>query len=134
MKQNAFSIIAAIIVIISNVTLTSCSETIGDMADGLVNGIANQIIDPKTTPQYKTVLVYMAGKNDLEGAVTSDLNEMKVGSRQLSGNDNLLVFVCRYKGQSIARFIRESLLAVRRRLWYHRNTEENEYACIAGGG
>ena len=101
MKQNPFSFIAAIIVIISNVTLTSCSETIGDMADGLVNGIANQIIDPKTTPQYKTVLVYMAGKNDLEGAVTSDLNEMKVGSRQLSGNDNLLVFVCRYKGQSI---------------------------------
>ena len=100
MKQYTISFIAAILIIISNVTLTSCSETIGDMADGLVNGIAEKIVDPKTTPQSKTVLVYMAGKNDLNDAVTPDLKEMKLGSKQLSDNDNLLVFVCRYKGQS----------------------------------
>ena len=45
MKQKAFSIIAAIYVIISCVTLTSCRETIGDIADGLVNGIANERIE-----------------------------------------------------------------------------------------
>ena len=98
MKQLAISFIAAMIVMIGNVTLTSCSETIGDMADGLVNGIADQMVGGKSSPQSKTVLVYMAGKNDLEIAVTPDLDEMKQGSKQLGANDNLLVFVCRYQG------------------------------------
>ena len=93
MKQKAFSIIAAIYVIISCVTLTSCRETIGDIADGLVNGIANQIVDPKAKTQSKTVLVYMAGRNDLASYVNADLNEMKEGSKRLGNNDNLLVFV-----------------------------------------
>jgi len=100
MKQYTISFIAAILVIFGQVTLTSCTETIGDIADGLVNGIAEKIVDPKTAPQSKTVLVYMAGKNDLNDAVTPDLDEMKLGSKQLGDNDNLLVFVCRYKGQS----------------------------------
>ena len=51
----------------------------------------------RSDAQTKTVLVYMAGKNDLKDIVPSDLNEMKLGSRQLSDNDNLLVFVCRYE-------------------------------------
>lgn len=100
MKQYSISFIAATLIMMGLVTLTSCSETIGDMADGLVNGIADQIVNPKTTPQSRTVLVYMAGKNDLKGAVNSDLYEMKLGSKQLRDNDNLLVFVCRYIGQS----------------------------------
>ena len=100
MKQYTISFIAATLIIIGNVTLTSCSDTIGDMADGLVNGIADQIVDTKSNPQSRTVLVYMAGKNDLKDAVTPDLEEMKLGSKQLRDNDNLLVFVCRYKGHS----------------------------------
>lgn len=100
MKQYTISFIAAILIMMGNVTLTSCTETIDDIAEGLVNGIAEQIVDPKAAPQYKTVLVYMAGKNDLKDAVTPDLEEMKLGSMQLGENDNLLVFVCRYKGQS----------------------------------
>ena len=100
MKQYTISFIAATLIMMGNVTLTSCTGTIDDIAEGLVNGIADQIIDTKSNPQSKTVLVYMAGKNDLNDAVSSDLNEMKLGSKQLSDNDNLLVFVCRYKGQS----------------------------------
>ena len=80
MKQYTISFIAAILVMFGQVTLTSCTETIGDIADGLVNGIAEKIVDPKTAPQSKTVLVYMAGKNDLNDAVTPDLEEMKLGS------------------------------------------------------
>lgn len=44
----------------------------------------------------RTVLVYIAGGNDLSRAVEPDLKEMKEGSRQLGENDNLLVFVRRY--------------------------------------
>ena len=101
MKQKAFSIIADIIVLISCVTLTSCRETIGDIADGLVNGIANQIVDPKAKAQSKTVLVYMAGRNDLASCVNADLNEMKEGSKRLGNNDNLLVFVRRDKSEKL---------------------------------
>ena len=95
MKQNRFFIIASILIMV-NVIMTSCTETIGDMADGLVNGIADQIVGPKTKPQSKTVLVYMAGRNNLSKVVNADLNEMKQGSKYLGSNDNLLVFVRRY--------------------------------------
>lgn len=100
MKQYTISFIAATLIMMGHVTLTSCTGTIDDIADGLVNGIADQMVDTKSIPQSRTVLVYMAGKNDLKDAFTPDLNEMKVGSKQLSDNNNLLVFVCRYKGQS----------------------------------
>ena len=43
----------------------------------------------------KTVLIYMAGRNNLEGALNADLKEIKQGSRQIGENDNLLVFVRR---------------------------------------
>jgi len=80
MKQYTISFIAVILMILGNVALTSCTETVDDMAD-----------------KGKTVLVYMAGKNDLKDLIVPDLNEMKDGSKQLSDNDNLLVFVCRNK-------------------------------------
>ena len=47
----------------------------------------------RTSGETKTVLVYMAGKNDLSNAATSDLMEMKEGSKRLTNNDNLLAFV-----------------------------------------
>ena len=48
----------------------------------------------------KTVLVYMAGRNDLSRAVEPDLSEIKEGSKRLGDNHNLLVFVRRYNDGS----------------------------------
>lgn len=47
------------------------------------------------TANAKTVLVYMAGKNDLTGALDRNLKQIKEGSRKIGKNDNLLVFVRR---------------------------------------
>lgn len=46
----------------------------------------------------KTVLVYMAGKNDLSGALERNLKQIKEGSKHIGKNDNLLVFVRRNAG------------------------------------
>ena len=43
----------------------------------------------------KTVLVYMAARNDLASAAEEDLREMKEGSKLIDENDQLLVFVRR---------------------------------------
>lgn len=43
----------------------------------------------------RTVLVYMAGRNDLSYYATADLEEMKKGSKQLSKDQALLVFMRR---------------------------------------
>lgn len=53
--------------------------------------------ESRSVAQAKTVLVYMAGRNNLAGIVNNDLNEMKQGSKRLGSNDNLLVFVRRDK-------------------------------------
>ena len=53
--------------------------------------------ESRSVAQAKTVLVYMAGRNNLAGIVNNDLNEMKQGSKCLGSNDNLLVFVRRDK-------------------------------------
>jgi len=47
MKKVYTSIIAAILIISGNMTLTSCTGTMEDITDGLVNGIAEQIFDVK---------------------------------------------------------------------------------------
>lgn len=47
------------------------------------------------TANAKTVLVYMAGRNDLTGALDRNLEQIKEGSKQIGKNDNLLVFVRR---------------------------------------
>ena len=41
----------------------------------------------------KTVLIYMAGRNDLSSALMDDLREVKEGSKSLQPHDNLIVFV-----------------------------------------
>lgn len=41
----------------------------------------------------KTVLIYMAGRNDLSEELGDDLREMKINSKFLRPNDNLVVFV-----------------------------------------
>ena len=50
---------------------------------------------PQPEKARRTVLVYMAGENDLSVNVTSDLDEMKQASRQLGDDDRLVVFVDR---------------------------------------
>ena len=57
--------------------------------------------ESRTVDQAKTVLVYMAGRNNLSGMVNKDLNEMKLGSKYLGSNDNLLVFVRRDKSEKL---------------------------------
>ena len=49
MKQFISSFIAATLIISGNFALTSCTGTMEDIADGLVNGIADQIVDSDGT-------------------------------------------------------------------------------------
>ena len=49
--------------------------------------------DPVDDPAERTVLVYMAAENNLTSWATSDLNEMKTGSRSLDKRQNLIVYV-----------------------------------------
>lgn len=51
--------------------------------------------DSRVLAQGKTVLVYLAGKNNLTDSLNADLEEIKVGSRRISDDQNLLVFVRR---------------------------------------
>lgn len=46
----------------------------------------------------KTILIYMAGKNDLSYALERNLKQIKEGSKHIGENDNLLVFVRRNNG------------------------------------
>ena len=48
-----------------------------------------------TPPARRTVVVYMAGENDLSSYLQGDLNEIKAGRRQAAANENLVVFVDR---------------------------------------
>ncbi len=49
-----------------------------------------------TTPvkeNSRTVLVYMAGRNNLSFTIDNDIDELKKGSKGLDSHENLLVFV-----------------------------------------
>ena len=52
------------------------------------------LVSPAFTPigNAKTVLIYLAGGNDIGGALKSDLQECKEGSKHLRDNENLIVF------------------------------------------
>ena len=51
--------------------------------------------EPDTTQAQRTVIIYMAAENNLTNYAYEDLEEMKVGSRQLSDRQNLIVYVDR---------------------------------------
>ena len=53
MKQFILSYIAATLIISGNFALTSCTGTMEDMANGLVNGIADQIVDSDGTKKQE---------------------------------------------------------------------------------
>ena len=44
-------------------------------------------------PARRTVIVYMSGENNLTYYIQSDLNEMMEGRKQVTANENLVVFV-----------------------------------------
>lgn len=73
-------------------SFTACSNE----DDVMTAPQAPQTSQSATLRNAKTVLVYMAGKNNLSDDLNADLNEILDGSRRLGENDNLLVFVRRY--------------------------------------
>ena len=44
-------------------------------------------------PARRTVIIYMSGENNLTYYIQSDLNEMMEGRKQVTANENLVVFV-----------------------------------------
>ena len=50
---------------------------------------------PSTPPEpaRRTVIVYMAGENNLSSYMQSDINEMQTGRQQVASNENLVIFV-----------------------------------------
>ena len=53
MKQFITSFFVATLIVSGNITLTSCTGTMEDIADGLVNGIADQIVDSDGTKRQE---------------------------------------------------------------------------------
>ena len=94
MKKNVFYTVMMMMAVL----MTACSSNDDDLEPvqpALKKG------ESRTVAQAKTVLVYMAGRNSLAGMVNKDLNEMKLGSKRLDSNDNLLVFVRRDKTEKM---------------------------------
>ena len=79
---------------------TACSEDFLESED--YNAVPVKTAAPvkQNDPIGRTVLVYMAGKNNLTSEtrnyLNEDLEEIKEGSRRLNDSDCLLVFVRRY--------------------------------------
>ena len=94
MKKNVFYAVRMMMVVM----MTACSSD--DDAFEPVQPASKKDVS-RTVDQAKTVLVYMAGRNNLASIVNVDLNEMKQGSKRLGSNDNLLVFVRRDKTEKM---------------------------------
>lgn len=94
MKKNVFYAVMMMVVMM----MTACSSNDDDFEPVQP---APKDHESRTVAQAKTVLVYMAGRNNLAGIVNKDLNEMKQGSKRLGSNDNLLVFVRRDKSEQL---------------------------------
>ena len=75
--------------------LTACSAD-ELPTEGAIDGGAT-----RSNGGRRTVLIYMAGRNNLNRALNKNLNEIKEGSKQLSNRDNLVVFVRRYESEEI---------------------------------
>ena len=89
MKTKAFFPVMMMLVL-----MTACSNE-----DNAPEAVQRAMEQHERVAQGKTVLVYMAGRNNLSkdiDFVEMDLKEMKEGSKRLSDTDNLIVFVRRY--------------------------------------
>lgn len=74
--------------------MTACSSD-DDLTDYQASKNQADVQKAATATGGRTVLVYMAGRNDLSVDLDNDLKEMKVGSKKIGDNDNLIVFVRR---------------------------------------
>ena len=99
-KKNLVKLVLMSIVTVATVFgFTACSEDTLEESYGMAE---KKAAADKSMSIGRTVLIYMAGKNDLthnnncRNYVNEDLEEIKEGSRKLSSNDCLLVFVRRY--------------------------------------
>jgi hypothetical protein len=79
------SIITAVFLISGNVTLTSCTGTIEDIADGLVNGIADQIVDAKGQKEREEKEKQERLNNLLNWVIGSEVDQEAIN---LFGYDN----------------------------------------------
>ena len=93
MKTNVISIL----VLGAMIAMTACSSE-DDLLDRLPEASKNDANRKSNTniPGASTVLVYMAGRNDLTSDLDQDLEEIKRGSTRI-GDNNLIVFVRRFK-------------------------------------
>jgi len=70
----------------------ACSHDDDDVDDVIDDDV---VVDDVPVDSTKTVLVYMAARNDLANAAEADLKEIKEGSKLIGEGDQLLVFVRR---------------------------------------
>ena len=95
-KKNLVKMMLMSIATAASFTFSACSNEdlpVANVRDG------KGVMSPASAPSgnAKTVLIYLAGGNDLRGALKKDLKECKEGSKHLSDNENLIVFARFYK-------------------------------------
>ncbi len=101
MKDMAKLVFMSILTAAATISFTACSSD-EDFAS-TDNGTAQKAPNVQLVQPERTVLVYMAGRNNLTNNekhvdfLKADLNEIKEGSKKLSDKDCMLVFVCRYQ-------------------------------------
>ena len=90
-KNLVKTMLVSILTAATMMSFTACSsdnEVLSEVNDNL------QLNASRYAPAERTVLVYLAGKNNLSQALQTNLEQMKAGS-MLIGNNTLLVFVRR---------------------------------------
>ncbi len=92
MKNLASLVLMSIATVATSFSFTACSE---DPMDSNVQKPAEAPKAKSNEMNQRTVLVYMAGRNNLSQNATMDLEEMKQGSKQLSEDQALVVFMRR---------------------------------------
>lgn len=101
-KNYAKLVLMSILAAVTTMSMTACSSDDDLMQDNY--SVKDQSNSRQDAPIGRTVLVYMAGKNDLSynpnnpnvNYLNMNLEEIKEGSRQLKNEDCLLVFVRRF--------------------------------------
>ena len=91
-KNLVKTMLVSILTVGTMMSFTACSsdnEVLSEVNDNL------QLNASRYAPAERTVLVYLAGKNNLSQSLQTNLEQMKAGSRNIIGNNTLLVFVRR---------------------------------------
>ena len=91
MKNLVKTMLMSILTVGTIMTFTACSSD-DDILMEVKNNAKTSI--NQYAPTERTVLVYLAGKNNLSKSIQKNLEQMKEGSRRI-GNNTLLVFVRR---------------------------------------